>query len=150
MPRDPACRNCAEKKVGCKPIPGHSACQRCIGRNLRCEWPQPTTPVIAVPGTYITSCERCRLKRIKCERQSPASPTCFACVSKGEPCSLGTPGNTGNPPHSAPPVVNSVPASPNPQAGGTLGGSTSRATSEPATQSRHSTWWDVVLAPSPR
>ncbi|KAH9846916.1 hypothetical protein C2E23DRAFT_743068 [Lenzites betulinus] len=95
MPREPACRNCAEKKVGCRTSLGQSSCQRCVNRNLFCEWPNASCPPIAGLGSQKTSCERCRTKRIKCERSTTkASIACIACSSRGEPCSLNISGTS--------------------------------------------------------
>ncbi|KAH9896460.1 hypothetical protein C8Q73DRAFT_685569 [Cubamyces lactineus] len=89
MPRESACRNCAEKKVGCKPslAPGTQACQRCVERNLLCERPRNTT-VHADSERRKTSCDECRTRRVKCERQDVDAKSCFHCSTKGYACNL--------------------------------------------------------------
>ncbi|KAI0828496.1 hypothetical protein BC628DRAFT_70208 [Trametes gibbosa] len=140
MPREPACRNCAEKKVRCKISVGQTSCQRCASRNLVCEWPTASRPITAGTGSQKTSCERCRFKRIKCERSATvASLACIACSSRGESCSLSTACETtsadesqGSPETNrvhgdTPPMANTAPEAPG-----------------------RTAWWTTVLAPSPQ
>ncbi|KAL1939256.1 hypothetical protein VTO73DRAFT_10059 [Trametes versicolor] len=157
MPRDPACRICAEKKVGCKPVPGAAACRRCLGRNLRCEWPSPFIPAPPGVGTQKTSCDRCRIKRVKCERQNAASTTCVACSVKGEACSLSmsilplsagvSQCPPGVPQRSPPHCADATPGT-TPHVGVQSAREPSAATG--SSSASRSAWLDTVLAPSPQ
>ncbi|KAI0670579.1 hypothetical protein C8Q78DRAFT_134229 [Trametes maxima] len=83
MPKESACRNCASKKVGCKPCPGHGRCVRCMEYDLDCERPVVTA---RVPSTRKTACEECRSRRIRCERAEYPSGACYECMVNDREC----------------------------------------------------------------
>ncbi|KAI0646863.1 hypothetical protein C8Q79DRAFT_1117964 [Trametes meyenii] len=83
MPKESACRNCASKKVGCKPCPGHARCVRCLENGLDCERPVVTA---RAPSTRKTACEACRTRRIRCERTEPPAPACVECTNHSRKC----------------------------------------------------------------
>ncbi|OJT08869.1 hypothetical protein TRAPUB_220 [Trametes pubescens] len=68
MPREPACRNCASKKVGCKAVAGSNSCERCARKGIQCERPIPP----AVPtnnASRKTACEPCSALSLSALRQ---------------------------------------------------------------------------------
>ncbi|KAI0354122.1 hypothetical protein OH77DRAFT_541259 [Trametes cingulata] len=173
MPRSPACRHCAKKKVGCRsPLEGLVACQRCVSKNLQCEWPQPHE-IQAGAGTHRRSCDRCRLKRAKCELQEKLFGECLACSLEGVACSLQDnpraagglvsistaaltvalePRREGDeaelreqhvPRYSEPVAKDSSNAEHTASQGGNAATST-------AGQNADRAWWNVVITPSPR
>ncbi|EIW60568.1 uncharacterized protein TRAVEDRAFT_57773 [Trametes versicolor FP-101664 SS1] len=138
MARETACRNCAQKKVGCKAVAGSNICERCARKGIACERPVPP----AVPTSNLsrkTACESCRKNRTKCERDVNAVPaTCVHCAAAGLPCSFAMPrastSASGTQPNL---VVDTASASATPDSAP----SSTRSPSRP--------FWETVLAPSP-
>ncbi|KAI0329329.1 hypothetical protein GY45DRAFT_874915 [Cubamyces sp. BRFM 1775] len=143
MPREAACRNCAEKKVGCKPSQGVQACQRCVERNLHCE--RPRSIVVHIDSEKRkTSCNECRIRRVKCERQDVNATSCFNCYTKGYTCSL-------DPQMPAASASSTTPTSNGPGGSSTPSESASEQgepTAGDAKVVQQSNWFKVVLSPS--
>ncbi|KAI0653173.1 hypothetical protein C8Q70DRAFT_937869 [Cubamyces menziesii] len=84
MPKCPACRSCAQKKVACKIIPGTACCQRCIDQNISCKWPAAR---IVDETARRKSCIQCREKHAKCEMHKFGLKACYTCLLRGFACS---------------------------------------------------------------
>ncbi|KAI0331628.1 hypothetical protein GY45DRAFT_596240 [Cubamyces sp. BRFM 1775] len=84
MPRSPACRTCAQKKVACRLSSSTTACERCIEQHLRCEWPKAR---IVDQTARRKSCVQCREKHAKCEMHRFDLKACYTCLVKGFACS---------------------------------------------------------------
>ncbi|KAH9893518.1 hypothetical protein C8Q73DRAFT_536521 [Cubamyces lactineus] len=85
MPKCPACRTCAQKKVACRLFPGSAFCQRCVDHNVKCEW--PSVRIVDPLATRKKSCRQCREKHAKCEMHKFDLKACYTCLLKGFACS---------------------------------------------------------------
>ncbi|KAI0747922.1 hypothetical protein C8Q80DRAFT_702810 [Daedaleopsis nitida] len=81
-----ACKACRRKKVKCTVHPGANACQRCVDKELECNfWTPAGGPTSPTRVQCSVACEACRSAKMACERDE-GDPACARCVEEGLEC----------------------------------------------------------------